>query len=1001
MEKQTFTMLLILSLFGYSLSAQKIMTGLVTDSQNTPLIGVNIISKNTNKGFVTDVNGAFSFAVNKDIDTLIFSYVGFQSQEISIVGQSTIDVILLEEFGILDEVIVVGYGNLKKSDLTGAITKVKGEDIERIPTNTAVNALQGKIAGVQIVQSSGEPGAGSVVRIRGVGTLNNSSPVYVVDGLFLDDIGHINTADIESIEVLKDASAQAIYGSRGANGVIIVTTKQGESGKTSVRFNNYVGWQKVVNTIEMSNAQEYATLVNEAFGNTFFFPNPEELGEGTVWWEEVFRKGMIRDHQLSVSGGTDKVKYFVSGGWFNQEGVVNKSEYDRLTFRANNKYIISDHISIGHNVSFLNSKEQNISSTKEYDEFTNNGIIRGAYTNDPTIGPLDSLGEFSFSTVSANVGNPVASLFYTDGEREEYRMTGNAYAELTFLRGFTFKSSYGFNLRHDQAKRFTPEFFVSAIQQNENSRIKISREKEEEWVWENTLAYDKEWTKHRLNVVAGITAQEFVAEWIGGSREDLISEGEDFNFLDAGNSASATNFNGGTSRALYSYLFRANYVFQDKYLLTTTFRRDGSSRFGKLNRFGNFPAVALGWRVTQEPFMEGVGIVSNLKIRGSWGIIGNEKAFRDNPAIPVITGNRNAVFGEEEALYGGAIATQLANPALRWEETRQMNIGFDLSLFENKFFMEADWYERKTEDILIDVEIPQFVGADAPIINAASVVNNGVDLALGWRENLGAFNYKISINGSIVNNEVLRLGKGKENILGGGFHGGILVTRTEVGQPIGSFYGYEVVGVFQNQEEIDAGATLGQEKPGDFIFKDQNGDGMITPEEDRVYIGSPIPDFIYGASVSLSYKGLDLAIDLQGQEGNEIFNAKRGIRFGLWNWEKEIFDTRWNGEGTSNTAPRVTFGGGHNNESSDYFIEDGSYFKIKNIQLGYSLPKAWTAKMKMEQFRIYLNASNAFTFTQYNGFSPEVIDGSVVNTGIDRLGYPIPAIYTFGINTTF
>ncbi len=988
--KFQFLLLMILGFVTNQVTAQKII-GKITNQQGEPLTGVNVLVKNTGEGTVTDFDGNYNFILPENADTLIFSYTGYKPQEVPIAGQSIIDITLLEDIKVLDEIVVVGYGKLKKSDLTGSITKIKGEDIDKTPTHTAINALQGKVAGVQIVQSSGEPGAGAVVRIRGVGTLNNSSPVYVVDGLFLDDINHINPADIESIEVLKDASAQAIYGSRGANGVVIISTKKGVSGKAKIQFDSYYGWQQVLNPIELSNAREYATLVNEVFGNNVFFPNPDTLGEGTVWWDEIFQKGKIRDHQLAISGGTDKVNYYVSGGWFNQEGILNKSLYDRLSFRVNNSYKVTNRLTLGHNISFQKTDEI----------FSDNGAINSAYTNDPTMPARDSLGEYTFSTVSANVANPVAAIFYTDRNRKENRLSGNAYAELQLIEGLSFKSSYGFNLRNDQSKSFTPQFFVSATQKSEQSVISVSRLQEEEWVWENTLAYNKEWTDHRLNVVAGITAQEFVAEWLGGAREDLIAEGDDFEFLDAGNNATATNFNGGTSRALYSYLFRANYVLKNKYLFTATFRRDGSSRFGKLNRFGNFPALAVGWRASEEAFLKDLDIISNLKFRGSWGIIGNEKAFSANPAIPIITGNRNAVFGAQESLQAGAIATQLANPALRWEETRQMNIGFELNLWEDRFSLEADWYKRNTKDILINVEIPQFVGADAPIVNAASVVNKGIDLALSYRNRIGAFSYGIQLNGSTVNNEVLSLGQGKENILGGNFHGGILVTRTEIGQPIGAFYGYEVDGIFQNQEEIDAGATLGQEKPGDFKFKDQNGDGIITPEDDRVFIGSPIPDFIYGGGISLSYKGVDLAIDFQGQSGNEIFNAKRGIRFGLWNWEKQVFDNRWNGEGTSNTDPRVTFGGGHNNEASDYFIEDGSYFKLKNIQFGYKLPKAWTNKMKLEQFRIYFNASNAAIYTNYTGFGPEIVDGSVVNTGIDRGVYPIPAIYTFGFNTIF
>lgn len=1012
MLKKILLSLLVVMIASISLLAQSAtVNGTVKDEQGEPLIGANILIQSTTTGVITDFNGNFSLEVPDVQSTvLVFSYTGYEPQEIALEGRTTLAITMLESSELLDEVVVVGYGTQRKSDLTGAISTVKTEEITRIATGNVAQALQGKVAGVQVTPSSGAPGAGAVIRIRGIGTFNDASPLFVVDGMLLNDINFLNPNDIESVEVLKDASATAIYGSRGANGVIIITTKKGEIRQSGViTAEVYYGTQEVVSEIDLVNGSQYAQLVNELSvneGGNIRYADPEAFGEGTDWQDLIFRSAPITNMQVSANGGSESMLYNVSFNYFQQDGIIRGSDYERFTIRLNNEYKIKEGISLGHNLSLVYEDRQN-----------GPGVVNTALRSAPIASVFDSLGNFSPETAEfSSTGNAEASIFYNNSNTFNYRGVGNIYADVKFLKNFNFRTSFGLDLSQAQRKVFVPVFEVSAIQQNEDSRLNVREQRTRSWLWENTLTYNREWENHRINLLGGITSQEFDFEQLEGSRLNLLGETDDFLFLNAGDETTGAANNFADTWSIVSYLFRANYTAFDKYLLTVSFRADGSSKFGSNNRFGYFPSVALGWNITNEPFMQSQDLFSRLKLRGSWGQVGNEKigTFRYSP---LVTSNLNVIFGNNESIdqvQNGAAVLNLANPDLRWEETTQSNIGFEIGMLNNRLTAEIDYYTRTTNDILASVPIPDYIGSEAPpIVNAAKMRNQGIDLNLSWRESRGDFSYSINLVGSTVSNEVLALGGDNEEIFSGGLgFGGWLGTRTVVGQPIGSFYGWRIAGVFQNEEEFATLPRRGSEGGvGDLRFMDVNGvdangdptgvpDGVID-DNDRVVLGSPIPDLIYGFSASASYKGFDLTVEFNGQSGNEIFNSKVASRFGLYNFETSFLD-RWTGEGTSDFEPRVT-NSGHNYIPSDRFIEDGSFLRLRNVTLGYTLPNSLLDKLGLRDLRLYVSGTNLLTWTDYSGFTPEIVrnGGDPFSAGIDNGIYPIAKTYNAGLTVSF
>ena len=974
-------------------NAQEI-EGQVRDQEGDPLIGVNIFEEDyPSRGTVSDIDGSFYLGLTSPDATVVFSYIGFKSMRLKADEQTTWEIVMQPEVELLDEIVVVGYGVQKKSDLTGSISKIEAAELQKIPTSSFEQSLQGKVAGVQVTPTSGEPGRGATIRIRGVGTLNDASPLYVVDGMLLDDISFLNIQDVESVEVLKDASATAIYGSRGANGVIIISTKRGVIGaKPVISVSSYLGWQQLAEKIDLTNAREYALLANELAMNENrpkVFPDPELFEEGTDWQDELYRTAPMQSYNLSVNGGNENMRYQISSEFFNQDGIQLGSNYQRLNLRLNNEYTVHPAVNVGHNLAFIRDWRESapdVSST--------------AYRADPTIPPRDETGNFNDLSTNASTGNPLASIFYADSKTKGYRLVGNGYANVSLLKHFTFRSNLGLDIQQFNGKFFTPEFFVSATQMNEESVLTATSNQVHNWLWENTLTYNQEWTDHRVTVLGGITSQVFNSEGLSATGYELIGSSSEFLYLQAAQSDENQVGNSAFEWSMLSYLFRVNYIFRDRYLFTGSFRADGSSRFGEDNRYGYFPSLAVGWNLTNEPFMADQTIFSRLKFRASWGVIGNDK-IGPYPGRPLVNGPFYYAFGRNEDLNIGATIEGLPNAEIQWEETSQYNVGFEFGFLDNRLTGEIDYYDRVTDKILIDLALPGHFGIrdNFPFVNAAKVNNRGIDLKLDWQDSRERFNYNIGLILSTVENEVLELGESKEELLGGSLGtGGKFGTRTVIGLPIGAFYGYKVDGIFQNEGEIADSPTLGGEVPGDLKFVDVNGDGVITTS-DRTYIGNPIPDLIWGMHAGFEIAGFDISVDLSGQRGNKLYNAKKMARFGTYNFDISYLD-RWTGEGASNNEPRIT-NGGHNYEESERFIENGSYWRIRNINIGYTLPQHLMSRFQISRARVYINGTNIFTQADYTGFTPEIAGANILSVGIDRGVYPVAKTYNVGISVSF
>jgi TonB-linked SusC/RagA family outer membrane protein len=1003
--KEILSILFMILLSLGPLQAQVSVRGTVVDDQNIPLPGASVLVKNTFRGTMTDLDGTYTLSA-LPADTLVFSMVGMVSQEVVVGSRTVINVMLETQTTLMDEVVVIGYGTVRKSDLTGSVSSVKTDDLLKITSLNAEQGLQGKVTGVQVISTSGAPGAGAAVRVRGVGTFNNSSPIFVVDGVILDDISFLNSSDIASMEVLKDASATAIYGSRGANGVIIITTKTGTMGqeKASFNINSEFGIQHLAKKIDLLNGREFAIISNEIVAGSY---NNVDLVPNTDWQDLVFGLAPIQNHQLSVTGATNLTQYYVGIGAFIQDGIIDKSNYSRLTLKLNNTYNLTPFLKLGNNLTIAPYTQQNAPN-----------VTYSVYRAQPVLEPYYADGSFA---VVYNVGNPLAQLAYSNDFRKGIRGVGNIFAEAAFLDAFTLRTSFGVDASYNKSTSFTPAYTIfnpdgtASQQQNILSDLYKGTSDNLNWLWENTLSFRKIFNDiHSLDLVTGYTMQESTSEFMGIPGENVLRDGQDFWYISpsyiydpANNVNTIQSISNGVDAGLYysmiSYLFRANYSLDNKYIATVTFRRDGSSKFTKENRFSNFPSFALGWNISNEPFMKSVEAVSKLKLRASWGIIGNEKiSYFDRYAR--VQSSIIAVLGNPDAPIPAATYGKSGNPDLRWESTTQTDIGAEIGLLANKLTGEFDFYNRVTNDILVELSTPGHLGnggGQKVRYNAASVLNRGFEFNLNWREKKGDFTYSVGLLGSTIHNEVLEIGgsSGVDSTLIGGFLGdGRPVTLSRVGLPIGAFYGYKTDGIFQDEEELAAYPHSSQAGPGDLRFVDVNGDEVIDGR-DRTFIGSPIPKLIFGFNGSMEYKGIDFALDFQGQTGNKIFNGKEVVRPDPYNFEKHVFD-RWTGPGTSNSEPRPSFGG-YNFTPSDRFIQDGSFLRLRSVTLGYTLPSRLSQKAHMQQLRVYIKGSNLFTLTRFTGYTPEIGSYDVLSNGIDYGAYPITSVYSVGVNLQF
>lgn len=1005
MRKIIHIILVVAGAISGAVAQTRTVTGqVISGDENFPLPGVNIVIPGTTRGTTTDANGMYSIALAPEERQLTFSFLGYKTQTINVGDRTTVDVTLESDVSTLEELVVVGYGIQRKSDLTGAVSSVRGSDLTKIPSFNPAQSLQGKVPGVQVTSSSGEPGASPVVRIRGIGTFNNAAPIYVVDGVILNDISFLNAADIESLEVLKDASATAIYGSRGANGVIIITTKNGSGQEgTVISFSSEYSIQKLQKKIDLLNGREFATIANEITPGSY---NNVDAVPNTDWQDLIFETAPIQNYQFSASGNSSRMQYYAGFGYYNQQGIIPKSNYERLSVRLNGVYTLSKSIRLGSNVTFAPYKQQN----------TNNNAVFVVYRAQPVITPFQPDGSYS---AVPGVGNVLADIDYTNTHKKGIRLVGSFYTEVNFLKDFTFRSSFGTDLQYNKEQGYTPVYYVSPQQQNPIARLNKNYDDRSSWLWENTVTYKKESGKHRIDALAGYTMQNATSEFLNLQGQNIIRDDEDFWYLNQSNinpSVTQNNVFLDQNFSMISYLFRANYTYNNRYLFTATFRRDGSSKFSKSNRYANFPSLAVGWNIINESFMQNYEFLSNLKLRASWGIIGNEKIAYDRQ-FSAVDNDLNAVFGQNEVLVPGQTYGVTGNPNLTWENTYQTDVGLETGFFEDKLTVEVDYYNRTTKDILIDLAIPGYLGNgdNAKITyNAAEVLNRGFEFNIAYRGEINEIKYRVGVLGTTIHNETLKVsGSGEDNDVIQGIYSGNVVTSTRVGLPIGAFYGYKVDGLFQNAAELNSYPHLSSAEVGDIRFVDVDNNGILN-SDDRTYIGSPIPSLIYGFNFDVSYKGFELSADFQGQQGNKIFNGKETVRPDLYNFEQHVFN-RWTGEGTSTSEPKAS-AGGYNFLPSTRFIQDGSYLRLRSLTLGYDLPGNLLQKLYMKSARVYVRGTNLFTITKFTGYTPEIasaVSGRFTNytpeagtgdpllNGVDSGVYPVPAIYSVGLNLTF
>ncbi|MEM9859504.1 MAG: TonB-dependent receptor, partial [Bacteroidota bacterium] len=934
MKKNLLIILLIIMSPGFSAMAQSVtVTGQVLSEENEGLPGVNIIVEGTSTGTVTDIDGNYSIAVPQSGSNLVFSFVGYRTQTVPIGGRSQIDLTMELDIETLSEIVVVGYGTVRKSDLTGSVSSIKGEELVTVPAVNPIEALQGKVAGMQITNSSGAPGSSPVVRIRGVSTPGNSGPIYVVDGVILNNIDFLNAADIQSMEILKDASATSIYGNRGANGVIIVTTRLGSIDRpTEINISSEFSIQTQQNRIDLLNGRQFAEVQNAINPGTF---NNLDALPDIDWQDLIFETGAIQNHQVSISGASTKNQYHVSLSYFNQQGTIPESEFERVTLRINERLTPKENFSLGANVSVSPFIREN----------TINNAPFNAYRASPIIEPFDDNGNFNEVD---GVGNILADfLFNTDNTTRGLTTVGQVFAEIKFLEGFSLKSSLGTELFWEENEAFVPEFFVSAAQQNPVNNFSKNTFRRTSWIWENTLNYDKEIGKHRINAVVGYTLQETRNERLNVIGRDLFRTGEDFRYIDQNNIDPVSIRNdvrdAGDYFNMISYLGRVNYTYDDRYIATFTFRRDGSSKFLGDKRYNLFPAFGLGWNIINESFIQFPRIITDLKLRASWGQGGNDKIDYLR-AYNLVGNNFNAVLGETEQQFFGQSDSAFGNPDLEWETVEQIDIGLEIGLLDGRLTAELDYYIRDTDGILIGLSLPDYLGngAQSVFFNAGAVTNQGLEFNLQWRDQIGDLGYNIGVVGATLDNEMTRVSgvEGADFLFGPRFNNQNF-TRTEAGQPIGAFWGYVVDGVFQDEDEIASRPSLGGARPGDLIFRDVNEDGEINGD-DRTFIGSSIPDLTYGIDLGVSYKNFSLNMLFQGQAGNEIYNAKETVRPAPYNYEAHVFNY-WRGPGTSNSEPRPTIGG-NNFLPSTRFIENGGFFRLRTITLAYNLPEVLLEK---------------------------------------------------------
>lgn len=981
-------MLLPMCMFAQQITVQ----GVVKDQTGETVIGASVMEKGTTNGTITGIDGDFSLNMSPN-GTLVVSFVGYKTQEVQVKGQKQLQVVLSEDAEMLDEVVVIGYGTMKKSDLTGAVSSIGNKDIKDSPVSNLGQAIQGKISGVQIVDA-GKPGDNVSIKIRGLGSINNCDPLVVIDGVPTDlGLSSLNMADVERLDVLKDASATAIYGSRGANGVVMITTKRGTEGKGKLAVSANYSFQNATNVPSLLNAAQYAELSNDMMVNSGRNPNPEwanpsELGAGTDWMDELLRTGVMQNYTVSYSGGNEKSHYYVSGGFLDQSGIVKSVNYRRFTFQSNSDAQVLKWLKFSNNITF--SADTKKSGSYNIGDALKALPIYPVKNEDGSWSGPDGNSEWYGST-----RNPIGPTELNKSQTDGYNFLANLTAELTFTKWLKFKSTFGYDAKFWFIDNFTPKYNWKPTPTEETSRYK-SDNKSFTYLWDNYFLFDHTFAeKHRVGLMAGMSAQWNTNDYLNAQKNVFMFD--NVHEMDNGEEMYAIGGNE-TEWALLSYMARVNYSYEDRYLLTATIRRDGSSRFGKKHRWGTFPSVSVAWRASQEKWFPKNDYINDLKVRAGYGVTGSQASV-GNYSYLASYNTSVYPFGISSGNQTALVSSTLANPYIHWEEVAQTNIGFDASLFNSRVMFSFDAYLKETRDMLVKASIPitsGFEDTTTTYTNAGKVRNQGIEMSLHTINLTGELGWETNLTATYNKNKIKDLNSDVPyyiNQINNSY-----VTMLAKDYPINVFYGYVTDGIFQNQSEVNTHAVQPGAEPGDIRFRDLNNDGVIN-DSDRTVIGNPNPSWLFSMNNSLSYKGFELSVFLQGIAGNKIYNANNIDNTGMaaaYNQTTDVLK-RWQGEGTSNSMPRAVFGDpNQNTRVSDRFVENGSYLRLKNITLSYTFPKQWLQKAQIENARLSLSCENVATITGYSGFDPEV----GIN-GIDQNRYPISRTFSLGLNFNF
>jgi len=981
------------------------ITGRIVSDDGESIPGVTIAIKGTSSGTITDENGDFSISVPDSNAVLIVSYIGFITQEVK-VGSQTLLNIKLPADNKLDEVVVVGYGTQKKSDVTGSVATVKSAELNKNVVIDATQSIQGRVTGVNVTQNSGAPGAPLSVRVRGVGTINGANPLYLVNGVPVLDISTINTNDIESMNILKDAAAAAIYGSRAANGVVLITTKTGSSKKTTFDFNYLTGVSREWKRYNLLDAKEWATLRNEASmaDNGTVMYNPDTISGGTDWQDQVFRKAMMKSYSLNASGGTDKLNYYLGGGYLAQDGILKNSSYERYTFNTQLDYQLAKRLKVG---TFMNVAFFNRSQLYDGDPF--NSIIANALNMDPITPVYSGRGgdsTFASGDKRTEIPNPLARLTYYNNKYKGVNFLGNWFAEYEIIKNLKIKSSLGYLYNNVNNTQFNGKYYVSNKEGLPESQVVMQQNFNRNYIWENSVSYEKTLAEnHKLGGLFMIGAQNNTNEYFRAAKNNTFNNDQSQWYLNSATGTATANSKM-SEYSMLSYLFRINYEFKDKYQLQVNTRFDGTSKFPKSNRWGAFPSIAAGWILSEESFMQPVkNYVSYIKLRGSYGKLGNQEM--PNGEYPYTT---NVVTGYNYGTFQGSTPLGSGNKNIKWETVTTSNIAVDLKFLNNRLAFTAEYFTKKTTDMIFRKQVPYYAGTEEPpYVNGGAMLNKGLELSADYTNWIGKLQYNIGANFTTIKNKVTKL---DDPIYQGQFRT-VYTNITQQGSPIAQFYGWETDGIVQTAEEAAALQSVQKGvRPGDFKFKDLDGDGVIT-DKDRTTLGSPLPKFTYGINGNVAYKGFDFSILMQGSYGNKLFNgSKYTLEGGVPNSNfSDAMLGRWTGPGTSNDIPRVSSNDDNTNRRpSNYYVESGSFLRVRSLQLGYTLPDKLPQLVKMQKVRVFIMAQNLFTFTKYSGLDPEIgtytpdfnVTNSYLDIGVDKGGtYPQARTWFFGINASF